>query len=62
MDIKRITGMAKGFGVFGFFFSLFECQLEKLRARDDALNSFYAGGFTTMIIASEGNAYLNSLL
>jgi import inner membrane translocase subunit TIM22 len=57
MDFKRITGMAKGFGIFGFFFSLFECQIERLRARDDSLNSFYSGMFTTMIITSEGTIY-----
>lgn len=54
MDFKRITNMAKGFGIFGAFFSVFECQLEKLRKRDDSLNSFYAGMFTTMLITSEG--------
>ncbi len=58
MDVKRITGMAKGFGIFGAFFSIFECQLERLRARDDSLNSFYSGMFTTMIIASEGKNIL----
>ncbi len=50
--------MAKGFGVFGFFFSIFECQLEKLRYRDDGLNSFYGGFLTTMILAAEGITFL----
>lgn len=52
--------MARGFGIFGAFFSIFECQLERLRAKDDSFNSFYSGMFTTMIIASEGKATLSS--
>jgi len=57
MDVKKITGMAKGFGVFGALFSVFECQLEKMRAKEDSWNSFYPGMFTTIIIASEGKKY-----
>lgn len=54
MDVKKITGMAKGFGVFGALFSVYECQMEKLRYKEDSFNSFYPGMFTTIIIASEG--------
>ncbi|EGR27932.1 mitochondrial import inner membrane translocase subunit tim17 family protein, putative, partial [Ichthyophthirius multifiliis] len=36
---------------FWFFFSVFECQVEKLRIRDDSINGFYAGAFTSMIIS-----------
>ena len=31
-------GTAKGFATFGFFFSIYECVLTKLRLRDDAIN------------------------
>jgi len=54
MDVKKITGMAKGFGVFGALFSVYECQMEKMRYKEDSFNSFYPGMFTTIIIASEG--------
>jgi hypothetical protein len=37
--------------VFGFFFSIFECQSEKLRGKDDAINSFYAGALTSSVLA-----------
>ncbi len=43
--------MSKGFAIFGFFFSIWECQSEKLRKRDDAVNSFFAGALTSSILA-----------
>lgn len=46
-------GMAKGFAIFGAFYSIFECQLEKLRYRDDATNSFLSCMFSSMVLAAE---------
>lgn len=57
MDVKKITGMAKGFGIFGALFSVYECQMEKIRYKEDSFNSFYPGMFTTIIIASEGKNF-----
>lgn len=60
---------SRGFAVFGGLFSIFECQIEKvyffnisplfyknfqLRLRDDALNSFWAGAFTSIMISING--------
>ena len=55
MDMKRIWGTAKGFGIFGFFFSIFECQIEQTRRTEDVWNQFYGGGLTTMLLAVGGN-------
>jgi import inner membrane translocase subunit TIM22 len=44
--------MSRGFAMFGCLFSIFECQMEKLRHKDDGINSFVAGGFTSMIVAA----------
>ena len=59
--MERILSMSRGFAVFGFFFSIFECQLERLRKRDDAWNSFYSGAFTSMILAF-GNVGFKGLM
>jgi import inner membrane translocase subunit TIM22 len=50
-DINKMTSMAKGFAIFGFFFSIWECQCEKMRMKDDSINSFYAGALTSSILA-----------
>jgi len=50
-DVRRMMSMSWGFAVFGFFFSIFECQSEKLRGKDDAINSFYAGALTSSVLA-----------
>jgi hypothetical protein len=47
--------MGKGFAYFGAFFCLFECAMEKVRIKDDSINSFFSGMFTSMIVAAEGN-------
>ncbi|CAD8112207.1 unnamed protein product [Paramecium sonneborni] len=52
-DINKMFGMAKGFAIFGAFYSIFECQLEKLRIRDDATNSFLSCMFSSMVLAAE---------
>lgn len=48
-----MLGMSRGFAMFGCFFSVFECQLERLRHKDDAMNSFLSGGFTSCLVAAE---------
>lgn len=48
-----MINMSKGFAIFGCFFSVFECQLEKMRKKDDGINSFVSGMFTSMIVAAE---------
>ena len=45
--------MSRGFAFFGCFFSVFECQLERLRHKDDCWNSFVSGGLTSIIVAAE---------
>jgi hypothetical protein len=49
-----MLSMGKGFAFFGAFFCLFECAMEKLRYKDDSVNSFVSGMFTSMIVAAEG--------
>lgn len=39
--------------MFGCFFSIFECQMENMRHKDDGINSFVSGAFTSMIVAAE---------
>ncbi|KAL4478848.1 hypothetical protein ABPG72_009674 [Tetrahymena utriculariae] len=50
-DLRKIKGTARSLAIFGTFFSVFECQVEKLRIRDDPINGFYSGAFTSMIIS-----------
>lgn len=48
-----MMGMAKSFAMFGCLYSIFECQLESMRCKDDGLNSFASAMFTSMILAAE---------
>lgn len=57
-----MLNMSKGFAIFGCFFSVFECQLEKLRCKDDAINSFVSGMFTSMIVAAEAVGWRGLLM
>jgi len=50
-----MLSMGKGFAFFGCFFCLFECAMEKMRIKDDSINSFVSGMFTSMIVAAEGS-------
>ena len=45
-------GTAKSFAVFGGFFVLFECMIQHVRAKDDGVNSFFAGAGTSMVLAA----------
>jgi import inner membrane translocase subunit TIM22 len=48
-----MMGMSKSFAFFGCFFSVFECQLERLRHKDDMWNSFFSAGMTSIIVSAE---------
>ena len=50
-DFKKMCRTAKGFAVFGMYFSIFECNFERTRNRDSMLNSFVAGGLTSALLA-----------
>jgi len=39
--------MSKGFSVFGFYYTIWECQVEKVRGRDDPWNLMIAGMLTS---------------
>ena len=47
----KVKGTARGFASFGVLYSIFDCQLEKMRKRTDLLNCFAAGGLTTLTLA-----------
>lgn len=51
VDLQRIRGTARGFARFGAAFVFFECLLEKFRRRNDKVNSFFAGGASTVFLA-----------
>lgn len=53
-DWRRIWGTGKGFATFGGLFVLFECMIEHVRGKDDGINSFFAGGSTSMILGANG--------
>ena len=48
-----MKGSAKSFALFGGLYSIFECQVEKLREVDDGFNSFIGCGFTSMLLTAE---------
>ena len=62
MDFKKIKGTARGFAIFGAFFQLFECMVDKTRRRSDILNSYYGGMFTTMYLAMASGMKWKGLL
>ena len=53
VDLKKIRGTARGFAIFGGFFVIFECCMEKLRRRTDSENVFVGGGGTAMLLAMD---------
>ena len=57
-DWRRIWGTGKGFASFGGFFVLFECMIEHVRAKDDGINSFFAGAATSMLLGANGCIFL----
>ncbi|KRW99153.1 hypothetical protein PPERSA_07396 [Pseudocohnilembus persalinus] len=50
-DARRILGQARGFALFGFFFSAFETNICQMRGRDDQWNDFWGCGLTSIILA-----------
>jgi len=49
----KIHGTARGFTLFGVFYAVYDCQIEKMRGRTDAWNCFIAGGGTMMTLAMD---------
>lgn len=49
----KIHGTARGFTMFGVFYSVYDCQIEKMRGRTDEWNCFIAGGGTMMTLAMD---------
>lgn len=47
----KIKGTARGFASFGILYSIFDCQLEKMRGKTDLFNCFMSGGLTTLTLA-----------
>lgn len=58
---KKIRGTARGFTSFGILYSIFDCQLERLRKRTDTTNSFLAGGLTTFTLALDSGMKIRGL-
>jgi hypothetical protein len=47
----KVRSTARGFVAFGVLYSIFDCQLEKMRKKTDLMNCFLSGGFTTLTLA-----------
>lgn len=47
----KVKGTARGFVAFGVLYSIFDCQLEKMRKKTDLTNCFLSGGLTTLTLA-----------
>lgn len=48
---NKVKGTARGFVAFGVLYSIFDCQLEKMRRKTDHFNCFASGGLTTLTLA-----------
>lgn len=52
LDFKtKVKSTARGFVMFGVLYSIFDCQLEKMRKKTDLVNCFMSGGLTTFTLA-----------
>ena len=49
--VTKVKSTARGFASFGVLYSIFDCQIERVRRRTDVVNCILSGGLTTLTLA-----------